>query len=359
MPRSTISLQPIDPPTPIADGSRNAIASILDGITRRRELEMQQGEMEYQRERQARNDALAERRMALEQERYARGDSLAERRMNEDRERYGQRLALDKEDLNYRRARDKDADTARQVKELLDLKKSMDGKAGGTGKPAITLKDARTLAVEQAYKEATADEFGTRKPIDPKRVDYLTEYLMKYGTMPPVDGTAEPVAVAPPEGQVDPVVPPRGERRADRWGWANTAWDAVTSMFDSEPSVQAPAEPVAVAPPAAPRVDEVPQPTSMPDERRESRRWMLPRQNERIAGKRVTNESQGQVQEAVSPNVPDPDPRYLDQLDIIGKSDPQKLVDILRALKARSPEEFFAVDRAIRARRAAAPVAKE
>lgn len=307
MPRGYLTLsQPVDPPTPVMDGHANALRSILGGLAAKRKLDQDAERDAYTRQR---NDRL---------------DAMSERRYNDERTR---------------------------AEELLDLQRQkLTPKADG-----LSLKDARNLALEQAYKEAEADEFGQRKAIDPKRVDFLTEYLLKYGTVPPQDaGAAAPAggdlpAVEPPDEPAEPA----GEKLADRWNWKDTAvnaikegagsaMDAVSGWFggggEEKPPVSEQEAPVGSG-----RGSGVEQ---------AERDFMAGAGGFGVVAPRHLMNRGGDKAPAGNPNVPDPDPKYLDHLEVLGKQDPDKLVALLRDLKKQSPAEFEAVNAAIRARRA-------
>lgn len=357
MPRSTISFEPVDPNTPVQNGLSNALAAIVQGFARRRELQDAAQERQYQHQRQESNDQLRleeiisarrNRDQQLELQRAGLQDrrderALADERLNEDRDYHNQ-------DLNQKQI---------MAMNLLDEKKAEAAAKEGKGK--VAFKDARRLALAQARSESGRDGFGNPKPIDPKRVDQLTKQFMDGGDE---DEPLLPSGKAPPEASVldqdllnpvvpPPAVPPPAAAPAEaepglgqRW-WEATkeGASAISDLFTGgadapAPAMQvtpgymdpfglqyrvnhadAPAAAPAAAAPAAPVVPSAQPDASMGDD------------------------------EGVDAAVPEPDPQHLDSMEALAVGNPQSFVKVMKTLKAQRPAEYMAVDRALRARR--------
>jgi hypothetical protein len=294
----------------------NGLAAVLHGIQERGRRDMVKEEQNYQRQRNARMDNIAERRMSLEE---------------------------------------------RRAQRLLDSETAPGGKAE---KPLIALKDARSLAIEQAKLQAPKDEYGNVQSIDPDLVEELTDYIMKYGTVPARRSKK-------PEGAVGTsVVEDTGGTEDAEPGVVGKWWDGATKSvgeavgnllgYGELNEAEAPNgnRPVDTSDPnlAADEFSLVGSgnPTAKPGERLGDRWSAINTISDYLGlgdGKKTTDQGAQNVP-PIDPNTPDPDPEYLDVLEKIGATDQKKLVKILRELKARSPSEYAAVERKFRERRA-------
>lgn len=375
MPRYAINLDPFARQTdPASDALTNAVAQVTAAIERRRTMEAERDERDlmrgeqrtdrdYSRQRQERMDALTiddrdyrrtmdERRLTLEDEdRSTRANDRQlniERQANQD-QRLADRDSLDlfkmNEDLDYR-----DTQAAeRQIQNMNIEDARRDAtearteatKVRGDQRARMTFKDARSLALDEAKARAGKNAMGYARPVDPKLVEDLTQQFMDQGDEP---AEGAPKMLPYRSGDRQPVDP---------------AAKRVLSILDGPEEVaQAPAAPPAPAPTAA-----VPAAAPVADDPSQSTLakiagYLNPMAGTAMMVRNLISPADAAPTQApaepVNPNAPDPDPKYIDQMEQLSQASPENFKKILRELKAKHPEEYAATVRMLSQRAAGA-----
>jgi hypothetical protein len=353
MPRYSINLDPFQRPTSTAgDALTTAVAQVTAAIEKRRMMEADRDERDLERaerradrqqvlSRQERLDALSledrdrrnkmdDRRLTLEDE--DRGIRSQDRQLRIEREatqdqRTADRDAIDlfklNEDLDYR---DQQA-AERQIQNMNIEDARRDASEARNQPKRMSFKDARALALNEAKARTGRDALGNARPVDPALLDQLTDEFLQQGE-----------AVRPNQRVADPEVQ-----------------EKVFDLLNPPTAAAGKPAPAAPAAPAAAPVDEPGILSRIGDFLNPFKGGggVAPRDaSQAIAPKAAPQDGQP-MQAATSPNVVDPDPQYIDQMEQLSAANPENFKQILRELKAKHPEEYAATVRMLTERESA------